>query len=338
MKLYAGIDLHASNNYIGVIDDNDNRLLSKKVNNDMVTVLEALAPFKENIEGVIVESTYNWYWLVDGLQEEGYHVHLANPAQIQQYNGKKYTDDKWDSFWLAHMKRLNILPEGYIYPKENRPVRDLLRRRMMYVRQKTSHILSLESMINRNCGLHISNKDIKKLTDADLGTMFEHRSLIYAAKSNLETIRFFDEKIKGIEKEIVSQAELDKDFELLQTMPGVGKILSLTIMLEVGDITRFARVNNYSSYCCCVKSERLSNNKKKGANNSKNGNRYLAWAYIEAAIFAINWYPEIKRYYQKKLAKTNRFVAVKTIAHKLARASYFIMRDKVPFDIKKLFF
>jgi len=86
----------------------------------------------------VVESTYNWYWLVDGLQEEGYKVHLANPSAIKQYEGLKHTDDKWDSFWLAHMKRLNILPEGYIYPKEELPVRDILRRRLLFVQQRTA--------------------------------------------------------------------------------------------------------------------------------------------------------------------------------------------------------
>ena len=116
IKEYAGIDLHSSNNYKGVINDDDQRLFKKRLPNNLDTVLSALEPFKEHLEGVVVESTYNWYWLVDGLQEHGYKVHLANPSKIKQYEGLKHTDDNWDSFWLAHMLRLNILPEGYIYP------------------------------------------------------------------------------------------------------------------------------------------------------------------------------------------------------------------------------
>ena len=143
MESYAGIDLHASNNYTAVIDNHDKRLYGKSQPNRLDVVLSALDPFKTELKGVVVESTFNWYWLVDGLMENGYKVHLANPSAIKQYEGLKHTDDKWDSFWLAHMLRLNILPEGYIYPKEERPVRDLLRRRSLFVKHRTSHILSL---------------------------------------------------------------------------------------------------------------------------------------------------------------------------------------------------
>jgi transposase len=114
MEAYAGVDLHSSNNYTAVIDNREQRLYGKRLSNRMDTVLLALDPFKETLEGIVVESTYNWYWLVDGLQEHGYKVHLANPSAIKQYEGLKHTDDKWDSFWLAQMLRLNILPEGYI--------------------------------------------------------------------------------------------------------------------------------------------------------------------------------------------------------------------------------
>ena len=150
MEAYAGIDLHSSNNYIGITNEEDKRLYGHRLPNRLEDILSALEPFEEFLEGVVVESTYNWYWLVDGLQEHGYKVHLANPSAMKQYEGLKHTDDKWDSFWLAHMKRLNILREGYIYPKEERPVRDILRRRLLYVRHRTSHILSLQSAITRN--------------------------------------------------------------------------------------------------------------------------------------------------------------------------------------------
>ena len=113
--------------------------------------------------------------------------------------------------------------------------------------------------------------------------------------------------------------------------------MGLTIMLEVGDIGRFFKVGNYSSYCRCVDSKRLSNGKKKGENNKKNGNKYLAWAYVEAAHFAIRYIPKAQRFYQQKMAKTNGAVATKALANKLARASYFVMRDQVPFDEDMLF-
>jgi len=337
MKAYAGIDLHSSNNYVGIIDEKDKRLYQKRLPNRLEHILQALEPFKESLEGVVVESTYNWYWMVDGLQEEGYKVHLANPSAIKQYEGLKHTDDKWDSFWLAHLKRLNILKEGYIYPKEERPVRDALRRRLLFVRHRTAHILSLQSAITRNLSYKMSSRAIKRLDQSDADQLFDEPFLILAARNNISAIRFLRERIKEIEKAVKSHVKLRPEFEYLLTMPGIGDILGLTIMLEVGDISRFPKVSNYSSYCRCVKSERLSNKKKKGEGNRKNGNKYLAWAYVEAANFAIRSYPEFQSFYNRKKAKTNGIVAIKALSNKLARSSYYVMRDQVPYDVKKLF-
>jgi transposase len=337
MKTYAGIDLHSSNNYIGIIDENDQRLYQKRLPNQLTNIKQALEPFRESLQAVVVESTYNWYWMVDGLQEDGYKLHLANPSAIKQYEGLKHTDDKWDSFWLAHMKRLNILPEGYIYPKEERPVRDILRRRLLFVKHRTSHILSLQSMITRNLGYKISGNDIKKLNESDADKLFDEPFLVLAAKNNISTIQFLSKIIKDIERPVKSNVKLKPEFEYLLTMPGIGNILGLTIMLEVGDMDRFPQVGNYSSYCRCVKSERISNKKKKGEGNRKNGNKYLSWAYVEAANFAIRHYPEIQSFYQRKKAKTNGIVAIKALSNKLARASYYVMRDQVAYDMKQLF-
>lgn len=337
MGAYAGIDLHSSNSYIGIIDEQDRRHFSKRVPNSLTHILMALEPFKKDLEAVVVESTYNWYWLVDGLQEEGYKVHLANPSAIKQYEGLKHTDDKWDSFWLAHMKRLNILPEGYIYPKEERPIRDILRRRLLFVRQRTAQILSLQSAIARNLSVKMSGRAIKKLKGEDAEGLFDSPFLVLTAKSNIAVIQSLTKTIKAIENAVKSQAKLRKEFQLLKTISGIGDILSLTIMLEVGDIGRFPKVGNYSSYCRCVKSEKLSNKKKKGENNKKNGNRYLSWAYVEAANFAIRFSPEAQKFYQRKMAKTNKIVAIKALSNKLARASYYIMRDQVAYDPGKLF-
>ncbi len=337
MDLYAGIDLHARNNYIGVINDQDKRLYSKRHGNQLRDVLKALKPFKRSLKGVVVESTYNWYWLVDGLQENGYKVHLANPCAIQQYSGLKHTDDKWDSFWLAHLLRLDILPEGYIYPKEDRPVRDILRRRTLFVRYRTSQILSLQSTITRNLGHDMPGSWIKLMVEDDAEKFFDSSALILTTKIGIETIAALTDKIERIEKEVMAQAKLKPEFEYLLTTPGIGKILGMTIMLEVGDIGRFKEVGNYSSYCRCVKSTRLSNGKKKGEGNRKNGNRYLSWAYVEAAHFSTMFCPKAQSFYQRKKAKSNGAVATKALANKLARATYYTMRDQVPFDEDKLF-
>jgi len=337
MEAYAGIDLHSSNNYTAVIDAEDQRLYGKRLPNRLDAVLLALDPFRESLEGVVVESTYNWYWLVDGLQEHGYKVHLANPSAIKQYEGLKHTDDRWDSFWLAHMLRLNILPEGYIYPKQERPLRDLLRRRLLFVKHRTAHILSLQSMITRNLGIRMSGRAIKNLKEEDVERLFDSAYLILAAKNNISTIHFLRQRIRGIEKKVKSLIKVRGEFKWLLTIPGIGDILAFTIMLEVGEISRFAKVGNYSSYCRCVESKRLSDGKKKDENNKKNGNRYLSWAYVEAANFAIRYCPKAQRFYQRKMAKANRIVAIKALSNKLARASYYVMRDQVPYNASKLF-
>jgi len=232
---------------------------------------------------------------------------------------------------------LNILPEGYIYPKEERPVRDLLRRRVLYVRHRTSHILSLQSAITRNLGYNISGNDIKKLNGSDADRLFDEPFLASAAKNAISTIIFLTERINEIERGVKSHARLKPEFKHLLTMPGIGNILGLTIMLEVGNIKRFPEVGNYSSYCRCVKSDRLSNKKKKGESNRKNGNKYLAWAYVEAANFAVRSYPEFQGFYDRKKSRTNGVVAIKAVSNKLARASYYVMRDHVPYDASKMF-
>ncbi len=337
METYAGIDLHSSNSFVGVINDKDKILYGKRHANRLDDVLRALDPFKDSLKGVVVESTFNWYWLVDGLQEHGYPVHLANPSAIKQYEGLKHTDDQWDSFWLAHMYRLGILAEGYIYPKEHRSVRDLLRRRLLFVHHRTSHILSLQSMISRNLGLKVSNNEIKKLKPEDIEDLFACPNLVFMAHNSLAAIKFLKKIILDIEKKIKSQVKLRKEFLMLQTIPGIGNILGLTIMLEVGDIGRFPTVGDYSSYCRCVESKRLSDGKKKGENNKKNGNRYLAWAYVEAANFVRRFCVKAQSFYQSKEAKTKPVVAIKALSNKLSRASYYIMRDQVVFDEDKLF-
>lgn len=337
MQYYAGIDLHASNSYIGIIDDNNKRLFDKRLPNDLGKILMVFEPFKEHLKGIVVESTFNWYWLVDGLQDNDYTAHLANPSAIKQYEGLKHVDDRSDTFWLAEMLKLNILPQGYIYPKEERPLRDLLRRRSLYVKHRTAHILSLQGMIARNNGVRVSGRDIQKMEAEDVSELFDSPHLILAAQNNLEMINSLKGVIKKTEKAVLAEAKLRKEFELLLTIPGIGNILALTIMMEVGDISRFKIVGDYSSYCRCVRSQKLSDGKKKGENNSKNGNKYLSYAYIEGANYMKRYCDRAHRFYQRKTAKRNSIVAIKALSNKMARASYFIMRDQVPFDEESLF-
>ncbi len=337
MKLYCGIDLHSNNSYIVIIDENDKIVAEKKVVNDLKAILALLLPFRDSICGVAVESTFNWYWLVDGLIENDFSVHLVNTSKVKQYEGLKYSDDKYDSFWLAHLMRLEILPTGYIYPKEERAIRDLVRRRMQLVQQKTTHILSIQNQIIRNTGIQVSANDVRKLNAQDIEGFLSDVNQRLAINSNLCIMHALEKEVHHLEQAAVKQVMLREEYKLLLDISGIGKILALTIMLETGDISRFKHVGNYASYCRCVNSKLMSNDKKKGKGNTKNGNKYLAWAYIEAANFAIRFNENAKRYYQKKAAKTKRVIALKAVAHKLSRACYYVIKNQEPFNNDRIF-
>lgn len=338
MKLYGAFDLHSNNNYLGIINSKDKRIYKKKLKNDPQIILTTLEPFKNDLVGLAVESTFNWYWLVDLLMDNGYKVHLANPSAIQKYEGLKHSDDDHDAFWLSHMLRLGILPEGYIYPKDERPVRDLLRKRGHLVKLRTSVILSLQGIINRNCGLQVNVNNIKAIKENRVSPLLSgNDDLELSGSVSKETIDFMTRKIRKIEIAVKKKIKLKKSFVLLQTICGIGNILSLTIMLETGSIERFQNVGDYVSYCRKVPVGWTTNGKTKGKGNKKNGNKYLAWAFSEAAELARRHDEHARVWYNRKLAKTNKMVAHSALAHKLARAAYYIMKNGVPFDHCKIF-
>ena len=337
MKLYGAIDLHSTNNVTVVIDEQDRVVYQKRLPNDLALILKELCVYQSELEGIVVESTYNWYWLVDGLMEQGYKLHLANTAAIQQYEGLKYTDDHSDARWLAHLLRLDVLPEGHIYPRADRPVRDLLRKRSPMVRQRTTNLLSIQNLLTRNTGSSLSANRVKGLDVQQVDELLPNGELALAVKANLSVMSRADEQVELLEQTVTQRVQLRPQFSFLKSVPGIGEILALTIMLETGDIRRFCSVGNFASYCRCVGSQKISNGKKKGQGNTKNGNKYLSWAFVEAAHFAIQFNSKIKSFYQRKKAKTKIVVAIKAVAHKLCRACYYIMRDRVAFDITRAF-
>ena len=335
---YSGIDLHSNNCVVVVSDECDRILVSRRVPNSLASVLQALEPQREDLVGVVVEATDNWYWLVDGLQAAGYRVHLANPAAIKRYEGLKRTGDEADAAYLAHLLRLGLLAQSYICPKPLRAMRDLSRKRMQLVRSCTQHILAVESIQARESGWRMNVKQVKQLDAQGVEAMAELLPEVkLALQANVAVIAELGKQIDKLERCLHQRVRLSEEFRLLKSAPGIGQTLATTIMLETGSVARFAQVGNFSSYCRCVDSERVSNGKKKGAGNVKNGNAYLAWAFIEAANFARRYCPEAKRFYERKKARTNNIVATKALAHKLARACYHMLREQKPFEVKRCF-
>ena len=336
-KFIAGLDLHSNNVMIGVINQEGKRVAHRKLECDLKAVTEFLKPLKPQLQSMAVESTFNWYWLVDGLMDAGYRVHLANPNAMQQYDGLKATDDRSDARWLAHMLRLGLLPEGHIYPREQRALRDLLRKRGRLVQQRTANLVSLKNLVHRNTGQRLSAATLREqdFTGLESGDSKGNRTL--ALESTRRVVECLDGEIKRLEQAILGQLRPDPSLRLLKTVAGVGDVLASTIRLETGEISRFPSAGHYASYCRSVGSQHRSNGKPKGKGNRKNGNPYLAWAYVEAAHFAIRYHKPVRRYYERKQARTHRVVALKAVAHKLARAGFHVMREQVPFQIQRAF-
>jgi transposase len=336
-KVMAGIDLHSNNVVIGIMDMDGKRVRSGKLPCDLKEIAKFLAPFKKRLEQVAVESTYNWYWLVDGLQALHYPVVLANPAGMQQYSGIKHADDTNDAFFLAELLRLKILPTGHIYDAQLRPVRDLLRRRMTLVHQRTALMLSFKSLYTRTTGQEVTLRWLKELKIKEAQGLYSHPANQMIAGMQIKHIEQLTESIDKIEKVVMASARELPSYAKLTTMPGIGIILGMTITMEVGDIKRFASPGEFASYCRTVEAQRTSNSKKKGENNSKCGNKYLAWAFVEAANFARRYDEQCRKWYDRKAAKTSKVIATKALACKLAKAAWYLMDQGTDYDAMRMF-
>lgn len=335
-ELYGGADLHGNNVFLAIHDARGETVFKRRVKANLEAVNTALSPYWPKLKTLAVESTYNWYWFVDGLRDQGRDIRLANPAKMDQYAGLKSTDDASDADWLAEQVRLGILPECYVYPKEARPIRDALRRRQLFVRQRTQSLLSLEAFLARH-GFDIPDAEaIKAWTSQDVQAFgldaFDHLQV----SSLLKSVQQSDALAQAIKQAVLTKAKKTRDFNRIQQTPGIGPILGLTVLLESGGFGRFPSAGHYASYCRAVKTQRTSNGKKKGRNNGKNGNPYLAWAFVEAAAHAARHYPQITAWFERKKRRRNTAVAMKALACKLSKAVWHVMHGK-DFDEKMLF-
>jgi transposase len=336
-KLMAGIDLHSNNAVVAIVDEDGKRIAHQKLDCDLKKITRFLTPFKRRLVKVAVESTFNWYWLVDGLKAAKFAVDLANPAKIDQYSGIKHADDKNDAFFLAELCRLNILPTGYIYDPELRPVRDLLRRRMSLVHQRTALMLSFESLFCRTTGQKMNLRQLKALKVEEAEALYEHPANQLIARIQIEHITQLTESIEQVEKAVLRVASHLPYYAKLKTLPGVGIILGLTITMEVGDIKRFADAGNFASYCRTVDSKCISNGRKKAENNQKCGNKYLAWAFVEAANFAKRYDSQCRKWFDRKAAKKGTVIATKALACKMAKAAWYLMSEGTNYDQSRIF-
>lgn len=335
--VFAGIDLHSNNLVVGLVEKEGKRLKHTSLPTDLDKVDRFLKPYKRRLKGVAVESTFNWYWLVDGLRARSYPVELANPLAIKQYDGLKHTGDKDDAFFLGDLQRLEILPTGHVYDPELRPVRDILRRRLGLVKQRTALYLSSKSHYRRMTGSNLELKRLKTMSVEEAGELYEHPASQLTSQLQKQHIEGLTKSILEIEKCVLRTARKMPTYQRLQTIPGIGVILGLTIAMETGEIARFKTAGKFASYCRLVDSQRLSNGKKKGSNNAKCGNKYLCWAFIEGANFARRYDENSRRWFDRKAAKTNSILATKALAGKLAKTAWHMMKNNTDYQAQRMF-
>jgi transposase len=259
---YCGIDLHSNNSVVVISDEEDRIVFNKRLPNDLGQIRAVLEPHGQELAGVVIESTYNWYWLVDGLMDAATGA-SGPPERDQEAEGLKYSGDFADARYLAQLLRLGLLAEGYIYPREERGVRDLARKRMQLVRYRTAQILSIENILARQTGARMSGEAVKRLTAEQVEELGFMPDVALAVEANRAVSQTLGQQIEALEKRLKERVCLRGEFKLLKTTPGIGEILATTIMLEMGTPERFAKVGNFSSYCRCVDSLRESNDKKK---------------------------------------------------------------------------
>lgn len=337
---YSGIDLSARHSHLCVVDENLSIYLQLKVANDLSRIAQLLDPFTPHLK-IVVESTFNWYWLVDGLQALGFQVSLAHSLGLSLITHAKVKTDRRDAFTLAKLLRAGLIPKAYIYPASSRPLRDLLRRRLKAVTLRAHEYGSLRQLLLREGILSTSRNEIKLAQESDLKEWFSHPLLVESASQQLERINLLSSQIAELEQQILLLTQDRDDYKRLLDISGIGKMLALTILYEIGEITRFKDFRHFSSYCRLVPGVAQSGAVSRRGRASKQGNRYLKSAFNQAAVVAVRSYPAIKRCYQRHLQRhrgsARKLVAYNIIAHKLAQAVYVVLKQGVAYQQELLF-
>jgi transposase len=340
MTFYCGIDLHSKKSQMCIIDKEGKKVKEGNLDNDLSLIFEFLKPFGKDVH-VAIECTINWYWIVDGLKEEGYDVRLAHTLGLYMITGAKVKTDRRDAFKLAKLLRMGELPESYIYPKEKRPLRDLLRRRAGLVQQRAECYSSLRVQFMKYNLNTMSGNDVKQLLPTDIYIMPIPQELKDYCVMILDRIDLLSSQIKQLDTRLKDVTVEDPRFKLLLTLPGVMYVLGLTIYYEIGDIGRFRDARQFASYCRLVPGISQSSGTVKRSKGKKQGNHYLKFAFTQAASIAVRYYPKLRKFRDKhanrRKGKVATMVANCIMAHKIGNATFHMLKEGVPFDEEKLF-
>lgn len=335
----CGVDLHSKSMYVCVMDREGNKLVHENVKiGEAGKFKEMLSPYKNDLT-VACESTFNWYVLSDLCEEAGIPFVLGHAFYMKAIHNAKAKNDKVDSATIAGLLRSNMLPTGYVCHRENRSIRDLLRRRQYFVEERSALEAHL-SMINYIHGLTGCRKELKRKTNRMenyLGKLPPDAGVKMSAQTDIYMISHYDKAIKDIEKTVLAHArKFDMELlELLQSIPGLGKIIGLGILYEVDNFSRFANSRQFASYCRLVTPVHESGGKAVGKGNRKNGSSCLKWLFSELNATSRSHNPEMNHFAQRLIQKHGRRKGVCIYCHKLGRAVYKIATERIPFDMGK---
>ncbi|MBC8095207.1 MAG: IS110 family transposase [Akkermansiaceae bacterium] len=337
----CGIDLHAHQMYVCVMDRSGKILVHTNIkNNDFQFFLKLVAPYRHDLT-VCAECMFGWYWLADACQEANLTFVLAHALYLRAIHGGKNKNDRVDSEKITHLLRSNLIPPAYVYPSALRPLRALLRQRLCYVWRRTELLNRVQShQLAHNRPALKQTRPNRDPWEQRLLAQEDHPLRQLALQNELSMIRHYDAQITTLETELkkLTRDQCGRDYTLLQTTPGIGENLGLTILYEIGDINRFPTVKDFLSYCRLVKGTVASAGKIKGLRGAKLGNPYLRWAFGEAAVIAKRDHAQIGPLSQSLEARLggNKFKANTVVAIKLARAVYFMLKNKTVFDPERL--
>lgn len=335
-KFYCGIDLHTKNMYLCILDDTAEIQLHRNIKTDRNVFLKAIEPYREDIV-VAVECMFSWYWIADLCAQEDIAFVLGHALYMKAIHGGKAKNDKIDSYKIATLLRGGMIPIAYIYPEKMRATRDLLRRRNHFMRKRAelyAHIQNTRSQYNLP---EFLGRIAKPQNRQGIADRFHNPSVQQSIAADLEMIYAYDPMIAQLERSIITTAKHHDPvaYALLQTIPGVGRILGLVILYEIENINRFPTVQNFVSYCRLVKCTKESNGKKYGSNGKKIGNAHLKWAFSEAAALFLKDNEPGKRYLDKLTNKYGKAKALSILAHRMGRAVYLMLKNKEAFDQNK---
>lgn len=337
-KFFCGVDLHAKSMYLCILNAEGEIVLHRNIKTDSHVFLKTIAPYREDIV-VAVECIFTWYWIADLCAHENIPFVLGHALYMKAIHGGKAKNDKIDAHKIAVLLRGGMMPMAYIYPSEMRSTRDLLRRRMHLV-HKRAELLAHVQNTNYQYNLPKIGKRIDRKSNREgVAERFPDMSVQKSIELDLTLLNHYDQLLPRLEHEIslIAKTHDADSYFRIRSIPGIGRILGLVILYEIHDINRFPRVQDFVSYCRLVKSAKESGGKRMGTSGKKIGNVHLKWAFSEAAVLFLRRNPDARRYRDKLIRKHGKAKSLTILAHKLARAVYYILKRKDVFHPKVFF-